>query len=145
MLSMPAPARAMNFRFVAALIMSTSIKILLLSTILDARDRKRMTIYVAAELLDEQKEARATMASSVAELRSDVHDVLTKLDANTEISQAASDHADKAYHEANDVNNKIARQQKELLDQGDDRDRMAGTIEDTHDKVTDLHDQIKNS
>jgi hypothetical protein len=65
-----------------------------------------------------------------------------KLDANTAISQEASDHADAAYHEANSVNSKIAAAETAILAQNDDRsaDRAeakitAGQVDDIHRKV----------
>ena len=76
--------------------------VLLVSTIYDARDRRAMTVIVAADLLSE----------GVTTLKR----IEDKLDANTEISQAASEHADAAYHEANSVNEKIAAQGAALLD-----------------------------
>jgi len=103
--------------------------LLLLSSFLDARDRKALTVLVAADLL-------AGTTSELAAIRADIAE-------NTRISQEASDHADKAYHEANDVNNKIARQGAALVQQGEDRAsaaaRLEGTVDATAGQVSDLH------
>jgi hypothetical protein len=117
--------------FVVALMAITIV--LLVSTILDAKDRRAMTAVVAADLLN----AGVSALQRIEE----------KLDQNTEISQQASDHADAAYHEANDVNNKIARQGDALLQQGEDRaaafelaQRVEGTVDATASQVSDIHD-----
>lgn len=112
---------------------------ILLSTVLDGRDRKALTMVVAGELLNVQTSA--------------LNRIEEKLDANTEISQKASDHADAAYHEANSVNLKIAAQGEALITQGEElaadrKDRaeaeapVIATIDDTHSKVEDLHDAL---
>jgi hypothetical protein len=120
--------------------------ILLVSSLLDARDRKAMTIVVAADVSSDSARSRIRMEDLTRE-------ILDAIAANTEISQKASDSADAAYHEANSVNEKIKLQGDELVIQGkailDDRakrtsdsERMEGTVDDTHDKVVDLHDQL---
>jgi hypothetical protein len=78
--------------------------VLLASTVFDSKDRRAMTAVVAADLLTAGNDH--------------LQRIEDKLDRNTQISQEASEHADAAYHEANDVNNKIASQGLELVDQG---------------------------
>lgn len=108
--------------------------VLLVSTILDARDRRAMTAVVAADLL-------AAGASALERIEQ-------KIDRNTTISQEASDHADRAYHEANSVNEKISRNTEAIRQQGEDaaedREGLGSTIDDTHDKVVDLHAAIED-
>lgn len=62
-----------------------------------------------------------------------------KMDANTAISQQASDHADHAFHEANEVNQKIASQGAAILRQGEATDATAETILHTAEQVDDIH------
>jgi hypothetical protein len=104
--------------------------LLLVQSFWDARDRKAMTVLVTAEAL-------VTKTDAFSELKGMLAD-------NTRISQEASDHADKAYHEANDVNNKIARQGAALVEQGEARAAAAAETEAKVDRtegmVTDLHD-----
>ena len=115
--------------------------LILFSTILDSRERKSLTILVAADLLNVQTNV--------------LNRIEEKLDANTQISQKASDHADAAFHEANSLNMKIAAQADALITQGEElaADRkerieaeapVIATIEDTHAKVEDLHDALDN-
>ena len=111
--------------------------LLLLASLFDARDRKAMTILVAAELLIERNDAFTRLEAQIAE--------------NTQISQQASDHADLAYKEANSVNEKIAAQGVVLVDQGkaiaaqgavsdEATARVEATVDDTAEKVTDIHE-----
>jgi hypothetical protein len=107
--------------------------LLLVSSFWDARDRKRMTVLVTAEPL-------VTKTTSLDRIEA-------ALERNTTISQQASDHADRAYHEANSVNEKIASQGAALVRQGDamdaDRARTAAaidTIDTTAEQVSDLHE-----
>ena len=108
--------------------------LLLVSSILDARDRKQMVVLVTADTLAKREDALERIEAA--------------LEHNTEISQQASDHADAAYHEANNVNNKIASQGAVLVRQGEAQaesqargDEIQATGEDTNAKVTDLHDR----
>jgi hypothetical protein len=96
--------------------------LLLLSSFFDARDRKALTVLVAADLL-------ATRATKDAEIIAALHE-------NTRISQKASDAADAAYHEANTVNEKLAAMSQGRTEM---TEAMAETVEDTHDRVTDIH------
>jgi hypothetical protein len=96
--------------------------LLLLSSFFDARDRKALTVLVAADLL-------ATRATKDAEIIAALHE-------NTRISQKASDAADAAYHEANTVNAKLAAMSQGRTEM---TEAMAETVEDTHDRVTDIH------
>lgn len=107
--------------------------LLLAQSFIDARARKRLLVLVTAEALE-------VKTNDLAELR----DMLVD---NTRISQEASDHADKAYHEANSVNEKIASQGAAIFKQGEtmDADRAhnaasRGTIETTAAEVHDLHE-----
>ena len=84
--------------------------ILLASSYFDARDRKAMTVLVAAELLVEATTRFDRLEAQLAQ--------------NTEISQQASEHADAAYKEANDVNRKIASQGAVIIEQGEDAQRV---------------------
>lgn len=121
---------------IIGLLMSAAVA-LLFSTIKDRRDRQLMTVLVTADLVNKQETSLARIES--------------KLDRNTEISQEASEHADAAYHEANDVNAKIARQGAALVAQGiiqadmaDAADTSAAamklTVDETHRQVSDLHE-----
>ena len=107
--------------------------LLLISSFLDARDRKALTVLVTAEALEKKTDDLAELKTMLAE--------------NTAISQEASDHADAAYKEANSVNVKIATQGAAILKQGEtmDADRAhnaasRGTIETTAGEVHDLHE-----
>lgn len=117
--------------FTVGALMSISV-LLLASSLLDARERKAMTILVAVEMLGERTGSLARVEAQNAGLAEAVAD-------NTRISQAASDHADHAYREANSVNEKIAAQGAALLAQGESAAEIAATVEDTHTKVDEIH------
>jgi hypothetical protein len=134
--------------------------VLLLSSVLDARDRRAMTVLVAADLLhdraDSFKRIETLITKTTGSLRKDIAE-------NTVVSQQASDHADRAYHEANSVNEKIALQGEAITKAGEQRDadirdratdraadaklvsRVETTIDDTHEKVADLHDALPDT
>lgn len=106
--------------------------VLLHATVMDARDRRRMTAITAAELVIERDDS--------------VKRLMRAIEENTAISQAASDNAEKAYHEANTVNEKIAHQGERIDILGADQaerasvaDKMAGTVEGTAEEVHDIH------
>lgn len=67
------------------------------------------------------------------------------IDANTAISQQASDHADKAYQEANSVNDKIADQGAIIITQGDQIAIDGEVGRDTNVKVTEIRDRDTTS
>jgi hypothetical protein len=96
--------------------------LLLLSSFFDARDRKALTVLVAADLL-------ATRATKDAEIIAALHE-------NTRISQKASDQAEAAYQEANHVNEKLAAMSQVRSEM---TEVMAETVDDTHDRVTEIH------
>ena len=113
--------------------------VLLISTVFDAKDRRAMTILVTADLVKKQDTT--------------LNRIEDKLDKNTEISQGARDDAHEAAEVANNVNLKIADLNEALVSQGVDRARelatevgtqqaVISTIDDTHSKVEDLHDQL---
>src|SRR5678815_3066421 len=81
--------------------------LLLISSLFDAAERKRLFLTVAKELIKENDSALARLEVALA--------------INTQISQTASDQAERAYHEANDVNNKIAAQGVALISLEQDR------------------------
>lgn len=107
--------------------------ILLTSSLFDGRDRKRMALIATADILEERT--------------SSLERIEAKLDANTKISREASEHADKAYHEANSVNEKIAAQGAVMVKEQEagqaDRTRIEGTVDDTHERVVDIQDRTK--
>jgi len=90
--------------------------LLLLSSVFDARDRKTMTVLVAADLLVEHSD---------------------RFDELEALIRQASDHASAAYKEANSVNLKIARQDAQIIEQNEehslDRERIEGKVDDIHD------------
>lgn len=109
--------------------------LLLLSSFFDARDRKALTVIVAADIVSDASKRFDRLEDALVE--------------NTRISQQASDHADKAYHEANSVNEKIASHGAVLVQQGEDMaaDRArnaqsADTIDTTAEEVHDLHEGV---
>lgn len=122
--------------YYAVILMAIPI-VLLLSTLLDARDRRAMTVLVTSDLLAESQ----TALSRIEE----------KLDKNTEISQGAREDAHEAAEVANHMNEKIKVVGDALLIQGkalthDDEARAQGarveaTVDETLEKVTDLHDR----
>ena len=127
--------REFNFTPAIAALMLIPI-VLLISSAVDARDRRALTVVVAADLLEERTTALDRLEQALTE--------------NTDITREASAHADAAYHEANSVNLKIADLNEALVRQGDEQasDRQSGvevaeaigaTIEDTAEKVTDIH------
>jgi hypothetical protein len=103
--------------------------VLLVSSLLDARERRSLTVITAAELVIERD-------SLIRQLLVDVRE-------NTRISQEASDHADAAYHEANSVNAKIAAQGDRIDIIGTERaaaeTRMSATVDATAEEVHDIH------
>lgn len=106
--------------------------LILISSFLDARDRKSLTVLVAADLL-------ADTTNELAAIRADIAE-------NTEVSREAVVEARRAYHEANSLNEKIAVQGEALVAQGEDRaiaaedaKRVEATIEETSEKVDDIH------
>lgn len=76
--------------------------VLLLSSILDARDRRRMTVLATAEVIDHRNAILDRIEEAITE--------------NTEISRAASELASAAYQEANTVNKKLEAQGREILE-----------------------------
>lgn len=127
-------------QYIAIGLLMAAALVLLLNTVKDRRDREKMTVLVAADVLHERESFLSRIEA--------------KLDENTLISQAASEHADAAYQVANNVNEKIARQGEALVAQGEVQEAqeagqiaLAGaiteTIEDTHDKVIDIHEATK--
>lgn len=74
--------------------------------------------------------------------------LLDSIDANTRLTQQASDNANRAYTEANSVNEKIAEQGAALLAQADSQEtdrattkRVEATGDDTNIKVTEIRDR----
>lgn len=107
--------------------------VLLVSSFLDYIDRKRMVVLVTADGLLVRNTTLDRIEQAVAAVQV--------------TAQEASDHADKAYHEANSVNEKIAAHGAVLVQQGQDmaadRERNAAsdvTIETTAEEVHDLHE-----
>lgn len=104
--------------------------LLLGSSFFDARDRKALTVLVAADIVSDASRRFDRLEQALTE--------------NTAISSEAVVAAERAYHEANDVNNKIARQQEAGLAQGQERKAaeaaLTASVEDTQEKVTDLHE-----
>lgn len=101
--------------------------ILLVSSVLDARDRKAMTVIVASDALSYRADALQRIES--------------ELKKNTAISVKASEHADAAYHEANSVNLKIASQGDAMVAQGERAESIAETVDDTHERVIDIQER----
>jgi len=106
--------------------------VLLTSSLLDSRERKRMTIMVAADILTESVKAMARLEDAVAE--------------NTHLTTLAGQHADHAFREANAVNAKIASQGAAIIAQGevqvvssDAVARMEATVGHTSDQVEEIH------
>jgi len=106
--------------------------VLLTSSLLDSRERKRMTIMVAADILTESVKAMARLEDAVAE--------------NTHLTTLAGQHADNAFREANAVNEKIANQGAAILAQGevqvvssDAVARMEATVGHTSEQVEEIH------
>ena len=106
--------------------------VLLVASVLDARDRGVMTAMVAADLLI-QREA------GIARIEAQNDDLAGALHENTRITQQASDHADHAYQEANSVNAKIANQAATIIEQGEAAAVTAETIGHTAEQVDDIH------
>jgi hypothetical protein len=120
--------------------------VLLISTVLDARDRGRLTNMVVATMESKRDAGLKRIEQQGTEMAAAMIE-------NTRVSQEASDRADAAYHEANSVNAKIAsqgaalaEQQSELAEERAFRnkssDRIEGTVDDTHEKVIDIHEAL---
>lgn len=111
--------------------------VLLLASIIDRRDRRRMTLIIASEL----GLAAAVESGSIRRLLADIG---LQLAENTAISQGARDDAHEAAEVANHVNEKIASLDKALLRQGsvaiERNASVEATIDDTAEKVADIHD-----
>jgi hypothetical protein len=115
---------------------------LFLASFTDAGDRKKMTVLSAAELLAERTDAFTRLEQQNAELAA-------ALEMNTQISQGARDDAHEAVVVANGMNEKIANLDAALLAQGTgvraDAERIESTIDETAEKVSDIHDAtVKN-
>lgn len=100
-------ARPDALRVLPVLALMTLALLLLYQSYTDARDRKRLIVLVTAEALATKTDALSRIEEGLAE--------------NTRISQEASDHADAAYREANNVNAKIASQGAAIIKQGEAR------------------------
>lgn len=112
--------------------------VLVVSSILDARDRRRSTILVAADIIAERVSAMARLEDAVAE--------------NTHLTVLAGQHADHAYREANSVNEKIATQGEAIISQGEAQaqasessKRVEATVDETAAQVQDIHDATVKS
>lgn len=112
--------------------------LLLASSLMDARERRTLGMMVAADIINERTSSLERIELALAE--------------NTAISQGARDDAHVAVEVANTVNEKIIHLNEALLKQGEDRQaeleaqtEVVETIDDTHAKVMDLHDQIELS
>ena len=103
--------------------------LLLLSSFLDARDRKALTVLVAADLLADATTRFDQLERLVTE--------------NTAISTEAVVEAKRAYEEANNLNERMSAQDVQIATIGEQGvavgERIEDTVEDTAAKVTDLH------
>lgn len=125
--------------YIVVILMSIPV-LLLLSSLLDARDRRGMTVIVAADLALENASVQARMTAATGE-------ILDAIAANTQLTQKTKDSADAAYHEANNVNEKIRLQGDQLLIQGEAIEAHHGEEavaleQDTHEKVVEIHDKV---
>ena len=106
--------------------------LLLLNSFFDARDRKALTVLVAADIVSDASRRFDRIEAALAE--------------NTVISQAARDDAQEAASVANHMNAKLFRQQEAGLAQGRERDAeaviLSETIDTTAAQVSDLHEGI---
>lgn len=112
--------------------------LLLINSLLDTYDRKRVLRIIGDDI---EKDRRA----SLTRIEAQNVGLAAAMEENTRISTEASQHADKAYHEANQVNEKIAAQGAAILEQGEhlaeDRElavEIKETGEDTNIKVTQI-------
>jgi signal transduction histidine kinase len=123
------PDRNTPLNPVVAMLMAVPV-LLLISSFLDARERKALTVMVTAEALV---------------LKTDALDRIEgKLDRNTEVSAEAVIEARRAYQEANHLNEKLAAQDQQIADISEDAaatgNRIEGTVNSTAKQVDDLHE-----
>jgi hypothetical protein len=106
--------------------------LLLLSSFLDARERKALTVLVTAEALSLKTETLDRIEG--------------KLDRNTEVSTEAVTEARRAYHEANNLNERMSAQDVQIATIGqqgvDVGERIEGTLGKTATQVDEVHDVI---